>query len=376
MQCINGHENPESARFCGLCGQEIVSSFQTGNPNGAGGTASFQSFQVQGPSLQSLRASLLGDLQTHRHTGYPVNFQSILAMVSGALFAIAFALIALTAVADSDSDSPYAAGFFWATLGCVAVYLFTRFVSSGLLAGATTAFVSLSALSLLLLFGSSVEDGNIGGALILLGVVYALAWAMPILRGRPALLAASLVTFFSGLVVLVLQSAIADAARCGTSEYTDCLDDPTEFLTSIAQKSSTLFLVVGIILLAIAWTLDRKDWPEIARVFVGVGIFFEINGAFGVWQSSGDRTAASILLTLAGALLVLVAVQRSRKTSLILGALGALIGIVAFISAITDSNDSATGFIFLTLLASVGVGFLCVRQSSKIQALLQSVGNP
>lgn len=375
MRCINGHENEQQARFCGVCGQVLTQSASAYPNNGSAGA--FPSQMSSAVSIQVLRSSLVTDLQSSRQHGFPIEFHSVLSMVSGVLFAIAAGLTALNAVADSDSDSPYAPGFFWAAFGCVAVYLIAKFVGPKMIVGATTAFVMLAGLSVLLLFGSSIEDGEIGLALIILGLVYGAAWALPILRARPALLASALVSFGTGIVVAIMQSAISDAVRCGGNEYSDysdCLDDPTEFLTSVSQKSSTLFLIIGIALLVIAWTLDRKDWPSLGRVFIGVGIFFEISGAFGVWQSSGDRTAASILLVIAGALLLLVAVQRSRTTSLLIGAIGALIGIVSFIAAVTSSNESSIGFIILTLVASIGIGTLCVKQSTKIQSVLQSVG--
>lgn len=375
MRCTNGHENEQQARFCGVCGQVLTQS--TGAFPNAASASAFPSQASNTVSIQALRSSLINDLQSSRQRGFPIEFHSVLSMISGVLFAIAAGLLALNAVAESDSDSPYAPGFFWAAVGCVAAYLIAKFVGPKMIVGATTAFVALAGLAVLLLFGSSIEDGEIGLALIVLGLVYGVAWTMPILRARPALLTSALVTFGTGLVVAVMQSAISDAVRCGGDEYSnysDCLDDPTEFLTSVSQKSSTLFLIIGIVLLVVAWTLDRKDWPSLGRVFIGVGIFFEISGAFGVWQSSGDRTAASILLVIAGALLLLVAVQRSRTTSLLIGAVGALIGIVSFIAAITSSNESSTGFIVLTLLAAVGIGVLCVKQSFKIQSILQSVG--
>jgi len=122
--------------------------------------------------------------------------------------------------------------------------------------------------------------------------------------------------------------------------------------------------------------LDRKDWPVLGKVFIGVGIVFEVSGAFGVLNSEDDTTAASILMTIAGVLLVLVAIQRSRKTSLIIGGVGAFIGIIAFINALTASNENPVVFILLSLLASAGLGFLCLKKSTVIQNRIQSIGKP
>jgi hypothetical protein len=297
-------------------------------------------------------------------------------MVSGGLFAIAIFAISIYAVSSSESESPYAVGFFWSALGCAGLYFLVRFVSSDLIVGATTAFVPLAAFSLLFLFGSAIEEGKIGLALLFLGIGYAAAWALPILRGRPALLTSALLTAGSGLIVLMMQSSIANVADCSDSEYSNCLDDPTELLSAIGEQSAILLLILGIGLLSVAWTMDRKDWPILGRIFIGVGIVFEISGALGVLSSSDDTTAASILLTIAGVLLVLVAVQRSRKTSLIIGGIGAFIGIIAFINALTESNENPAVFIVLCLLASAGLGFLCLKKSNAIQNTIQSIGKP
>lgn len=374
MICVNGHENVDGAKFCGTCGQGVgplpgaMPSSMSGFPSGTS--------SGQGISVQSLKSGLLDDLQKTRHAGLATDLQSILSMVSGALYAIAVFAIAIYAISESESESPYAPGFFWAAIGCAGAYLVTRFLSRDLIVGATTAFVPLAAFSILFLFGPAIEEGKIGLALLILGLAFATAWALPILRGRPSLLASALLSTGSGLVILMMQSSISNALDCSDSSYTTCFDEPTDLFNAIAQQSATLLLIIGIGLLAVAWTLDRKDWPMLGRIFIGVGIVFEVTGAFGVLESSDDTTAASILLAIAGALLVLVAVQRARKTSLIIGGVGALAGIVAFINALTETNDSPAAFIVLALAASVGLGFLAMKKSAKIQSLIQSVGMP
>ena len=373
MICVNGHENPGDARFCGTCGLGMASGGVAAGSFGYGATGQSPG---QGISIQTLKAGLLGELQAHRQSGFPTTLQSILAMVSGAMFAVAIFAISIYAVSNSESESPYAAGFFWSALGCVGVYLLVRFVSSDLIVGATTAFIPLAAFSSLFLFGSAIEEGKIGLALLLLGIGYAAAWALPILRGRPALLTSALLTAGSGLIILMMQSSIANVADCSDSDYSNCFDEPTELFSAIAEQSATLMLILGIGLLAVAWTMDRKDWPVLGRIFIGVGIVFEVSGAFGVLSSSDDTTAASILLTIAGALLVLVAVQRARKTSLIIGGVGAFIGIIAFINALTESNENPAVFIVLALLVSAGLGFLCLKKSTAIQNTIQSIGKP
>lgn len=374
MICVNGHENVDGAKFCGTCGQGVGSI--SGTMPGAMPGIVTNTSSGQGVSLQTLKSGLMGTLQAQRHSGNDIDLQSVISMVSGAMYAIAFLAISIYAVSQSESDSPYVPGFFWSLLGCAGVYLLTRFVSSDLIVGSTTAVVPLGAMALLYLFGPAIEDGEIGVSLLFMGIAFGAAWALPILRGRPALLVSALLTFGSGLIILVMQSSISDALDCSDSSYTTCFDDPGQLAETIARQSSTLMLIIGIGLLVVAWSLDRKDWPMLGRVFIGVGIVFEISGAIGVFQASSDVTAASILLTIAGVLLVLVAVQRSRKTSLIIGGIGALVGLVAFINALTESNESPAAFIVLALAASAGLGFLGMKKSSKIQTVIQSIGKP
>jgi len=363
MFCTNGHENAADARFCRSCGQPLNS----GVPTNSTVQPSMQASQAQTSKVQTLKADLLNDLQIQRHTTPPVDLQSVITMMSGALFAFAVLLLAFDAIDSSNSDSPFIIGFVWTTVGCVAAYLSVRFISKELITGATVATIPLLALSVLFLFGNTIDEGNIGFPLIVLGVAFGAAWALPILRARPALLSSGLLSAGFGIVVLIMQSSIR-----GYSVF----DSPTDLLDSVAQESSSLLLIAGIFLLAFAWKLDRSDWPSLGRILIGVGIVFEGTGAFGVLETSGDRTAASLLLAVAGVLLIAVAVQRSRKTSLLIGGFGGFAGIVAFISAITQSSDGFGPAIALMLFASAGLGYIAIKKSTAIQSKLQRVGKP
>jgi len=276
-------------------------------------------------------------------------------------------LLAFDAVDSSYSDSPFLIGFVWTAIGSAVAFLLVKFLSAELAPGATTALIPLLALSVLFLFGNAIDDGDVGLPILALGLVYMATWSLPILRGRPALLAAGLLSTGFGLVVLTMQSSIRRYSA---------FDDPTDLFDTVAQESSSLLLIVGIVLLATAWRLDRKNWPSLGRVFIGVGIVFESVGVFGVVGASGDRTGASLLLAVAGILLITVAVQRSRKTSLLVGGFGGFAGVVAFISAITENSEGPGTTIVLTLLASAGFGFLGIKKATSIQNKIQSIGQP
>ena len=135
MFCANGHENAADAKFCRACGQAMDSA-GTSNP---GIQTNIQTAQKQSVNLQSLKVSLLNDLQAQRHATPTVNLQSVITMISGALFALATLGVAFNAVGSSYSDSPYIVGFVWTAIGCAVAYLVTKFVSTELVSGATVA---------------------------------------------------------------------------------------------------------------------------------------------------------------------------------------------------------------------------------------------
>ena len=259
----------------------------------------------------------------------------------------------------------------WALVGAIASILVVRFVSNDLAAGATTAFVPLSAFAVFFLFGNQVGEGKTGLALLVIGLVSAAAWFLPVLRARPALLTTALLTGGLGLLVLMVQSSISNSVDCGYYDECSIVDDPTTILSTTSEKSATLMLVLGIGLLAVAWVLDRKDWPQLGRTFIGVGIVFEVGGAFGVFESSSDKTAGALLLLAAGALLMAVAVRQTRKASLIIGGLGAVIGIAAFVITLTEDNDNPTTFAVLLIAISIGIGFLALKKSQAIVNAIQ-----
>lgn len=366
MFCPNGHENADGVRFCGTCGAGMSGASPAGS---FGGGAVSSGGGGGGVNFQSLKADWMADLQRHRHSGHPMDLRSAMTMVSGALFAIAVFILSIDAAGSSESENPYMGAFVWSLLGCAVVIALVRFLDKDLVTGATTAFVPLSALTVFFLFGSQVEEGKIGLALLVAGLVNALAWFLPVLRARPALLTTALLSGGLGLLVLMVQSSITRSSDC--AYYGECFDDPTELLADASQKSATLMLLLGIGLLAVAWVLDRKDWPQIARTFIGVGIVFEVGGAFGVFESSSDKTAGSILLVLAGALLMAVAIRQTRKASLVLGGVGAIIGIGSFVVTLTEDSDGPTTFVILMLVIAAGIGFLALKKSQAIVNAIQ-----
>lgn len=350
--CRNGHINPDGARFCGQCGQTVEV---------AGGQFAVAPTGSVSPDLSRLKQQLFADLAANRSSGMTFDLQAAMAFVAGSLAAVAFLLLSLWSLTDSDST---AGAVTWSVVGCVLAYVAVRFVSKELIVGGTTMFLPLAIATVLLLFRSAIEDGNVGFPFVVGGLVLAVAWAMPILRARPALLSGSLLLVGLGLLALIQQSAIKNSADCAYDG--DCLSDPASLAEQLANKSSTVALLLGIVLLGVAWTLDRRGWPSLGRTFIGVGIVFEVGGAWGVYGSSGDQTAGALLLAVAGGILIAVAASQNRKSSFVIGAVGSTLGIVFFFLALLDDSESPFALAFLLILSAVGLGVLALKKSGSI----------
>lgn len=351
--CAEGHQNPDRAKFCGTCGRSMS----------ALGEDNVTTVPPLPIDFMSRFKSELGQLQ---RDGYSVSLQSTLAMVSGALFAVAVALTALYNAGESSSS--FTAGLWWSLAGISFVYLVGRTLSKELISGATTAFLPLSVIAALFLFRPQVEEGKLASSLLTIGIITLAAWLMPILRGRPALLATSLLSVGSGLLVLIAQNSVADSLSC--SYDVTCLDDPQAVLAENVRNASITQLVLGIALLGIAWALDRRGWNHLGRTFIGVGTVFEIGGAWAVFGSSSDKTAGAILLTIAAALLVGVAVRETRKASLVIGGIGMILGLVVLIAALTEKNETPVAFIILALATSCAVAVVAAKKSDAVEAIL------
>ena len=138
MLCSNGHQNAADAKFCRDCGQVLA----TGGSPVSGYQQVTQTPQAQATATSKLSADLKNDLLKHRHESPEVNLQTIITVISGALFALAVLLLAFDAVGSSYSDSPFLIGFVWTAIGCAVVYLLTKFASSDNIKSSTTARVT------------------------------------------------------------------------------------------------------------------------------------------------------------------------------------------------------------------------------------------
>jgi hypothetical protein len=290
-----------------------------------------------------------------------MTLQSALVLVSGLLSSLAFLALSLWSLGNDSSGG----GVVWAVVGCVLAYVVVKFVSPILRSGASVVVVVMGTTGVLLLFEDSVSDGEFGLPFIIVGLVMIVAWAMPIMRARPAFLAAALVALGYGLIGLTQQSSL------DCLEFEDCYQD-TEFLQSAVSQSFVVTLLIGIGLLSAAWQLDKQNWPNLARVFIGVSVFFSVLGAFGLYTSSDSKAFGALLLAVTGGLLVVVASTHARRASMTLGAIAMWAGASLVAGTLTESDDNPTTFAVLLLLLAVGSGFAALRFSDRIVGIIAS----
>lgn len=357
MICTNGHSNVEEARFCGVCGIALSPNTTSSTPQGSSDSAVVRDSDI----VKILKSGLLRDLEKNRKQTAQTNLQTVLSFIAGSLMAIGIFLFA------SDVDSKSGA-MTWAAVGMLGAYLFVKFLGEDIAPGAVVLFIPATALFVIGLFESSLSEYKYGLPLIVLGLIYLAAWALPLMRARQSLLVAAVVSFSSGLIALTAESQIA----C-SSESWSCDSSYLDNLSSSVQKSSILTLVIGLALLAGAWSLDRKNWPQLGRVFIGTGILFEVGGAYGIVVSGSDQVGGAILMFLAGVVLTVVAVQRDRKSSLVIGGIAIIGGVSALLNEMV-SSDSPSSSAVLFVIVAAGFGFLAVKKAAVIQSKLGALG--
>jgi hypothetical protein len=355
MNCVNGHSNTEGARFCGTCGGAVIGMSASVTSNNSGRTS--------GPFFDNLKNGFIADLGGGRFSTNQTNLQTILSFVAGSLMAIAVFFFESEVASKSGAIA-------WAVVGIAVAYLTAKFVGPLISAGSVTLFIPMAAVLCLAIFENSISENKYGPALLVLGLLYLCAWVLPVLRARQSLLAASLVSLVSGFIALASASDVA----CSDSDWS-CGGNYGDNLAKSLQSASSLALLFGLILLGAAWNFDRKDWPQLGRVFIGVGILYEVGGAYGVATSNSDRTGGAILLTLAGVALLVVAIRRDRKASLVIGGSGVIAGVTALCTALVSDGQSSTSAIFL-LLFSIAFGYLAVKKSQLIQSKVSKLGQP
>lgn len=339
-------------------------------------------------SFDKLKADLTTEIGRQRDTRYEMTFESVFAMSAGIIMAFAVLLLASDSASDSGSTP-----IVWSIVGIAGAYAAVKYLGDALQAGAVTMVTPLVIVGGGYMMKSSLGDGKYGMPLLVIGAVFAAMWALPILRGRPTLLAMSLFFVGSGLVTLVNQGSISDDLCYSYDSSYDSWGAgaastirPVAFRTALAPRycstsafdianstfgnTSTIALLLGVAMLIAAFRFDKKGWPNVAKPFIGVGLVFELVGVIGVATSQSDATLASFMVIASGVLLIVVGLGRARRATLIFGGLSFAMGVIALLNSMFGS-DGATTFAIVCAAVAAGIGYLVAKKSDDVKAKMK-----
>jgi hypothetical protein len=192
-----------------------------------------------------------------------------------------------------------------------------------------------------------------GGTFVLAAALLVLAWALPIMRGRPLLLGIGAIS-----VVLALASTSND-----TSASTDVFDLGA---ADVIGGSSWLFVLAAIVFLAMVWFLDAEGYHGVGTSLIVAAILATAFAVLKVVVNLGS-TGAALILALTGLAVAIVGDHGQRRATTWFGVAVAAIGTVAFFAAALEpssTGDAASTLIFAGLaLVVVPAVFKAIRAS-------------
>ena len=191
-------------------------------------------------------------------------------------------------------------------------------------------------------------DGAGGGTLVLAGVLLIIAWALPIMRGRPILLGAGAVALVLALTTVGNDSGGSDLFNFG--------------LADLIGGRSWLFVLVGVALLAVVWWLDAQGYHGIGTSLVVAAILATALAVFKVVENVGS-TGTAVLLAVAGLAVAVVGDHGQRRATTWFGVAVAAIGTIAVFTS--TMKPSSTGDIATTLIIS-GLVLIAVPAVAKV----------
>jgi hypothetical protein len=135
-------------------------------------------------------------------------------------------------------------------------------------------------------------------------------------------------------------------------------------------------MLLGLGLLAGAWNLDRKGWPNLGTPFVAAGVFSASVGASGLVGGGdfGDFGPIVLLVILSAAILLVGGLSQRRATTWI-GATYVTSGLVALVVFLLSDDSSPAEFAIFAAIIGVGVAFGAFRLGPAIAARTQGTSS-
>ncbi len=185
--------------------------------------------------------------------------------------------------------------------------------------------------------------------LLVLAIAWGAQYGIGPARGELPLLVGALAAAW----LLLLDAADSDSAVGG--DGTGFFVTPDTPITSDDDLVTYLSLALGLLLLAAAWTLDKDGWHGVATGAVIVGDLAFVVGVFGVVGTLDSDAIGGILVIAAGVILAAIGAAGERRFTAWLGGTGVLIGILALLDSIIDSDEAVQ-----IGVAAIAVGALII----------------
>jgi len=170
--------------------------------------------------------------------------------------------------------------------------------------------------------------------LLVLAIAWGVQYGIGPARGQLPLLVGALGSAW----LLLLDLADSDSAPGG--DVGGFFATPDTPITSGDDLVTYLSLAIGVLLLAAAWVLDRDGWHGAATGAVIVGDLAFLVGVFGVIGTLDSDVVGGIIVIIAGLVLAGIGDAGERRFTAWLGGTGVLVGLLALITAIIDTDDA------------------------------------
>ena len=277
---------------------------------------------------------------------------SVAAAAAAALITVGAFAIAVNWFADGDSAAP---GVLTGLVLVACGYGVMNWLG-GVVRPAGVSLVLLG-IPIMVGFGLNGQLNQAWQVLLLLALLWGIAYVAPISHGELSFLIGSLGATWA----LIVNRVAALADDDGVSSITPSFPTPGE-----NDAAAYVSLAVGVVLLLAAYWLDRTGWAGTATGFISVGNLAFVIGVAGVLASFDGVVAPSLVVVVAGFAMTIVGAGSGRRFTAWLGAVGMAVGLIALIVDLfnpTTENPGGFG------IAAIGVGVVIVGAVARLHAV-------
>ncbi|MEO5973608.1 MAG: hypothetical protein ABIQ38_00170 [Ilumatobacteraceae bacterium] len=308
-------------------------------------------------SFTKHKAGLMADLSANRTIREPLTIGRALHAVGGVLIGLAIVFFTLD-VFSNDSGPNVAGGFIFSLVGILALW-FVAFRGRSLIIWATAGLQIMVPFAFLWLRSNSFFSFEFALSFILASLAMAVLWSLPGFRARPSILAAALLWGVLGIILLIVQSDLADLINgMGLGS-----------LGKVASDAGFITMLIGIGLLLVGRRFDRKMWPNLGTPFIGVGVFSLIFGTFGYLSRDdlGDVLSAILVVVLSLAV-VSLGVSAKRRATTWIATFFLSIGFITLITTVLSDDASWKAIAISFAIVAAVLGFCGKRVGQAVEA--------